>query len=414
MRKSYSIKDIFKSVSKRIDLIVFTTIITMLLSFIFIAIKPTKYNIVHTVKINETDNPGTIDRYNLKTLGFDEFYYSLISENSIRTAYKEATGEEKPEEFYINISLDGGPRYITFSKENIDDPELYKKIITILLENELNHYIVDVNATIDVINNIDRKITEISTYIDNTNNTINNEILISNVFQLKEDKAKLQHYLDTRNNMTIPINDFLIDPIKTGKLIPLIFGCMWGVCIGILITIILMLKDKHIYTSEELQEIIDDSSFIGVIPFFKSHQFSGDALSLSYISSYIGNLGNNILITSISEYSGKSSLVKKLENDDSMNNKSINELPALNISAIPSSKIDNNTDVIVLVAAGRNTLDEVNLINKEFIKNKVKCHYILNLVTADDNQLLHNNTANDIYSIGNFTAYAKFYKKHTL
>ena len=396
---SINLKDLFLSITGRIKVILTSFAVCLLIATVFALITPDKYEIEGTIIIK----PETLTSSKINNVYSSSFYNEFTKKNSLMDAAEPLPQKNYSEKFdYIcenlDIIHDSTKNEITFHVKSTSNPDYFISLITNLINNASVQIMNDTLQSIDYalieLSNIEKNITE---KLNNTTNAAS--ILNMDIFSITEEINIANQY---KNKITTDGFSFyeFSGNLHTEKITPAftsivfwIIVCFIGVFIGIIIAFVQALTDDHIYKIHDIMETIDNNSVSACegLPYFESNN-SIDARNLSLFALKIDNNVKKIIVTSINDKAGKTTVIKCLNSilNTNSNNIEFIEKPSLlkdlNINLNEAESKD--TAIILVLNAGIDTKTNLGLI-LEYLNNLNKNVYlILNFAQANDSRII--------------------------
>lgn len=388
------LSDLFKIVFNHFLMIAIFALSFAIIAFGFASLKPDKRDISVTVQIKTPSANSTISSYGYDYYTGDSLNYAITARDNLTYALNNTERPEKLmkaklDDIKKNISSETVPGALSYYKYLVagtEYPEFYINLISTAIDN-INQYAKELseNSYSLTKEQITRAIaTERSnTYTDSID--IRNQA--ERIRQLQNELLRLEVYKESTENPIIAVETYISeDTVGTSKLVIAIVAFILGGVVGVIIAFSIDLTDKRIYNAKQLYRLYSKDDVVANIALYKNG-LKDSSKDIQYIAEKIKDKGNNILVTSISEKAGKTTIAtglgKNLPSDYHLiDGDRINNNPDM-----LSKAADSDCTIVVLKAGFDSSIDTNKALRDLLTVNAKNIYLVLNGIEYSDKEL---------------------------
>ena len=388
------LSDLFRIVFNHFLMIAIIALSFAILGFGIASIKPEKRDVSVTVQIKTPNANNTISNYGNDIYTSDSLNYAITARDNLtyainNTDIPEQLKNMKLDDFKAQISsenVQGSLSYYRYSVNATEYPEFCINLLNTAIDN-INIYAQELaeNSYSITKEQIEKaiaieKATEFTDEVDIRNQT-------ERIRQMQSDLSRLEIYKKATANPINHIETHISDnTVGTSRLVVALVAFVLGGVIGVIIAFSIDLTDKRIYSIRQLYRLYSKDDVLANIALYKS-PLNKNASDIKYMAMKLQDKGKNILVTSISERAGKTTIATGLESaleDD--------------CSVIDGDRVSNNPDMLskakcsdvtlLIVKAGFDSSVDVNKALRDLLSVDAKNIYIVfNGVECSDKEL---------------------------
>lgn len=395
-----SLKSLMKSILSHTTQMILLTIVLFMIIFTFSTMSTTKFNLTASIQIRTPNHIDVLKMHGITPYSIDDILLYMTSNDAIKTAAENiapniSTLELNRLHTELKSALTAGTNNRLDLNITTSTPDLYIDVINELLENKRKLILTDKDKIETALNNLNMINKQIEQTIKPEQDQLYKE-LFSNYREINI----LNDYL---NELTNPFSyidnpDYKKEELNIVSIIAYIF--ISGL-ISLVVICIECLRDKHIYTAQELTNYIDKNQLLGVLPVFRNIE-NASSLYFDNIAVNIPREIQDIDIISIDPKSGKTFISNQLNHYGSF---CLHEIHSLD--EYRNVNQDNHM-TIVIVKAGSDITDNINIISNSLKADKTR--FIINLSDSHDAYLLKTHTCDNLRKRSLLISRTRFYR----
>lgn len=414
-----SLGELFGHIFDRFKIIVIITLIFSVIGVGVALILPRQYEVNAVVQIKDSYGADVVTAYGKRAFSSSEALYEMFSKANIEKAIANTPSEKEIK--YKDITK-------AISHSNINETNNYS--ISVAKTSDTDYYILFINNLVNQVKSqisstylkdaqavkeiIEERILNYSNDLANTTDDIEKKSLLDTITNLKEESRALDIYIENLDSSIV----WVMEPVKgednvgTSKALVCICFFLCGGVIGVILSLVLGFSDKRIYKTDSLKKIVNDK-VISSIPLYNDAK-AIDEREFKYIAEKLSlNEGDTLVITSLSEKAGKTTIVEELKKETKAK---ITNLGVIRETPEEYSSIKDAKYTLVILRAGiddsiklEKLIDDLKLIG---IKDY---GFVLNCVDSTDKNVIkylnENNYKKHKWLIETWKSY---YKKVTI
>lgn len=387
-----SLGELFGHIFDRFKIIVIITLIFSVIGVGVALILPRQYEVNAVVQIKDSYGADVVTAYGKRAFSSSEALYEMFSKANIEKAIANTPSEKEIK--YKDITK-------AISHSNINETNNYS--ISVAKTSDTDYYILFINNLVNQVKSqisstylkdaqavkeiIEERILNYSNDLANTTDDIEKKSLLDTITNLKEESRALDIYIENLDSSIV----WVMEPVKgednvgTSKALVCICFFLCGGVIGVILSLVLGFSDKRIYKTDSLKKIVNDK-VISSIPLYNDAK-AIDEREFKYIAEKLSlNEGDTLVITSLSEKAGKTTIVEELKKETKAK---ITNLGVIRETPEEYSSIKDAKYTLVILRAGiddsiklEKLIDDLKLIG---IKDY---GFVLNCVDSTDKNVI--------------------------
>ena len=387
------LSDLFRIVFNHFLMIAIIALSFAIIGFSIASLKPEKRDVSVTVQIKTPSANNTITNYGNDVYTSESLNYAITARDNLtyainNTDIPKELKDMKLDDFKARISSENvqGPlSYYKYSVNATEYPDFCIELLTTAIDN-INEFASELSENSYALTKeqIERTIaTEKATsYTDEVD--IRNQA--ERIRQMQNDLSRLEVYKKATTNPINHIETYISDnTVGTSRLVVALVAFVLGGVIGVIIAFSIDLTDKRIYSTRQLYRLYSKDDVLANIALYKSPR-EKDTCDIKYIAMKLQDKGKNILVTSISERAGKTTISSGL--NSLLKDTTVIDGDRINNNPDMLSKARNADMTLLIVKAGFDTSIDVNKALRDLLSVDAKNIYIIfNGVECSDKEL---------------------------
>ena len=356
---------------------------------------PEKHDINAIIEIKAPYDSSALKRYGIDSYSYDDVMKKMFTETSMMKALPETDKEIKYKDLLKSVSYSNipGTHYYKISADKAEDTAFYVELINNLVKDAEEEIVTKYTKPAE--EGLKLAINELADFRKEFSGYTTSDFF-SGVNMYLAHESAINYFISIIPEAVTYVEEPIVSEENTGigkAKLCIIFFFIGGI-VGVLSAWCIDFSDKRIYNSDKLRELTGGGKLVASIPLYKD----GNAISpleYSYIATKLNN-SSSILITSLSDKAGKSTIAKGL-------NKELSGviIDAPSLSKTPEALVEskNNDIVLIVIRAGVDTFHKLDKLitdlktqgdNYMFILNAVEySDKNVNLYSSKDNYIKH-------------------------
>lgn len=374
--------ELVQMVFNHFKMVVLFVVVFFLCGLAFAFLQGEKHDITATVEIKAPANTLSLNTYGIESYNATSIINLMFSKEIVEASIPETEDKVTYDGLMKVLKYSGvtGTNYYKITVEKAEDTDFYISLINNMVENTRNKMVEKYLKSAEK---------GLALCLDAYNSFLQDADASSSDYS-----SVLNSYITNRNSIQNYIDaipdavSFLTAPVAgeenkgTSKAVICIVAFLIGGVVGVITAIVIDFTDKRMYSSEKVMGFVGDK-LIASVPLYKDGG-KIDENEFSYIESKLGDGYSKIIVTSLSDKAGKTTIADGLKKETKslvVDSRSLIDNPE-----ILSTK-DEKDAILVVLRAGVDTFPQFDKLITDLKGQNSDYFFVLNAVDVSDSNV---------------------------
>lgn len=405
--------ELVKMVFNHFKLVVIFVVVFSLFGLGFAFMQSEKHDITATVEIKTPTDYSSLNKYGIESYNASSVMNEMFSKELVEASIPETEDEVTYEGLMKVMSYSGisGTNYYRITVEKVGDKKIdfYTSLINNMVENTRKRIVEKYPESAEkglalcletynsFLADADASSSSSSDYSSVLNSYITNRNSIQNYISIIPDALSFfQTPMPGDENKA------------TSKAVVCIVAFLIGGVVGVITAIVIDFTDKRMYSSEKIMGFVADK-LIASVPLYKDGN-KIDENEFSYIESKLGGAYSRIIVTSLSDKAGKTTIAKGLGKEtkaEVIDGESVVDNPDILAGG------DEREALLVVLRAGKDTFTQFDKLITDLKGQNRPYYFVFNAVdVSDSNVTKYSADESYLKHVWLKESWRRFYKEH--